>query len=187
MNYIVLDRDGTLIRHIPYLSDPAQVQLLPTVIDGLAKLVKSGCLLFLHTNQSGIGRGYFSLADATACNDEMLRQICLGKELFESVCVCPEAPDQDIAYRKPSPKYGLEIIVKYATCKNNIWYVGDNVTDLLTANNIGCKGVGVNTGAHDLRQMLRERDLETYFPVFDSFLEASDYILDYNSKLNESN
>lgn len=185
MIYVVLDRDGTLIRHIPYLCDPANVQLLPTVIDGLGKLVKSGCKLFLHTNQSGIGRGYFSLDDAIACNNEMLRQISLGKDIFEDVCVCPETPEQDISCRKPSPKYGLEIIAKYATCKNNIWYVGDNVSDLLTAKNIGCMGVGVNTGGHDLRQMLQERNLEECFPVFDSFLEATDYILNYYSIIAE--
>lgn len=186
MNYVVLDRDGTLIRHIPYLCDPAQVQLLPTVIDGLAKLVKSGYKLFLHTNQSGIGRGYFSLSDAIACNDEMLKKIGLGKNIFEGIRVCPETPEQDVSYRKPSPKYGLEIIAKYATYKNNICYVGDNVTDLLTANNIGCMGVGVNTGAHDLRQLLREHDLEECFPVFDSFIEAMDYILNYSLTPNES-
>lgn len=186
MNYVVLDRDGTLIRHIPYLGDPDQVQLLPTVVDGLANLVKSGRKLFLHTNQSGIGRGCFSLSDAIACNDEMLRQICLGKELFEDVCICPELPDQDVSYRKPSPKYGLEIIEKYTTYTSNICYIGDNVTDLLTANNIGCMGIGVNTGVHDLRQLLREYNLEERFPVFDSFIEATDYILNYNSTPNES-
>lgn len=187
MNYIVLDRDGTLIRHIPYLCDPAQVQLLPTVKEGLAKLVKSGRKLFLHTNQSGVGRGYFSLSDAIACNDEMLRQIGLGKNLFEDICLCPESPGQELNYRKPSSKYGLELISKYSASKNEICYVGDNITDLLTAHNIGCVGVGVDTGGHDLRQMLRDHGLEDHFPVFDNFLEATNYILNYSLELNETN
>lgn len=187
MNYAVLDRDGTLIRHIPYLCDPGHVEVLPTVVAGLTAFVKSEFKLFLHTNQSGIGRGYFSLADAVACNNEMLKQIGLGHELFEDICVCPETPDQDLYFRKPSPEYGLAIIAKYAIQKSDICYLGDNVTDLLTAKNIGCMGVGVNTGLHDLRQMLEERNLEECFPVFDNFLDAANYIVSYNRRPNETN
>lgn len=185
MRYVVLDRDGTLIRHIPYLCDPAKVEVLPTVVAGLTELIKSGAKLFLHTNQSGVGRGYFSLADAIACNEEMLRKIGLGSDIFEDICVCPETPEQNINHRKPSSKYGLEILKKYATSTQNICYVGDNVTDLLTAKNIGCAGVGVNTGLHDLRQMLRERNLEGSFPVFDSFFEAANYVVSYSRRSDE--
>jgi D-glycero-D-manno-heptose 1,7-bisphosphate phosphatase len=176
VNYIILDRDGTLIRHIPYLYDPGNVEVLPTVVAGLIRLVKLGSKLFLHTNQSGIDRGYFSLADAAACNDEMLRQIGLGHGLFEKVCVSPEMPGQEVFYRKPSPKFGLEIIEEYGIEKRKLFYIGDNVTDLLTARNIGCMGIGVNTGLHDLRQSLEEMKLKEAFPVFDSFLDAAIYI-----------
>lgn len=176
MVYVVLDRDGTLIRHIPYLCDPAQVEVLPTVVAGLTRLQASGHKLFLHTNQSGVGRGYFPLASALACNDAMLEKIGLGHELFEGICVCPEAPDQDINYRKPSSKYGFEILGKYGKSKQDICYIGDNVTDLLTAKNIGCLGVGVNTGVHDLRQALLEQGLEDSFPVFDCFVDAANYV-----------
>lgn len=180
MNYVVLDRDGTLIRRIPYLYNPSDVEVLPTVVAGLTELVKSGCKLFLHTNQSGIGRGYFSLADAVACNDEMLRQIGLGHGLFEKICMCPETPDQEVVYRKPSPKFGLEIIAEYAIDKSDLFYVGDNVTDLLAAQNIGCMGVGVDTGLHDLRRLFQEMDMAETFPVFDSFFDAVIYIAGCN-------
>lgn len=177
MVYVVLDRDGTLIRHIPYLCDPAQVDVLPTVVAGLTRLVESRHKLFLHTNQSGVGRGYFSLADAVACNEAMLEKIGLGDDLFEDICVSPEAPDQDINYRKPSSKYGFEILKKYGKSPQDICYIGDNVTDLLTAKNIGCLGVGVNTGVHDLRQALLEQGLGGSFPVFDCFLDAASYVV----------
>jgi D-glycero-D-manno-heptose 1,7-bisphosphate phosphatase len=177
MKYVFLDRDGTLIRHVPYLSDPAFVELLPTVAEGLAVLLQSGCKLFLHTNQSGVGRGYFALDDALSCNEEMLRQIGLGCDVFEAVCVCPELPGDSVVYRKPSSKFGLEVIEKYGISKNSICYVGDNVTDLLTARNLGCFGAGVSTGVHDLRFALEEHGLAADFPVFDSFLEAAVHIV----------
>jgi len=174
---VVIDRDGTLIRHVPYLCDPAKVEVLPGVREGLAKLRNAGYLLFLHTNQSGVGRGYFTLEAAMRCNNEMLRQLGFGNQFFTEVCVCPEAPDELIEYRKPSPRFGQELLARYGKHADDIYYFGDNLTDMLTAKNIGCRGVGVNTGVHDLRQELAAHGLGGCFPVCDSFVEAVDSLL----------
>jgi D-glycero-D-manno-heptose 1,7-bisphosphate phosphatase len=174
---VFLDRDGTLIRHLPYLCDPALVELLPTVPEGLRLLREADCRLFLHTNQSGIGRGYFSRAQAEHCNAAMLRQIGLGDDLFEDTCICPETPDQPQQYRKPSPRYGLEILRRHAIEPRRAVYIGDNTSDLLTARNVGCQGVGVNTGMHDLRGLLREHGLAGAFEVFDSFIDAARHVI----------
>lgn len=176
MSYVFLDRDGTLVRHVPYLSAPNQIELLPTVVAGLEQLLGVGCKLFLHTNQSGIGRGHFSMADAIACNDAMIQRIGLGPALFADVCLCPERPDEEIMYRKPSPKYAREVMAKYSTSPDMLCYVGDNITDLLTAHNVGCAGVGVSTGVPGLSEQLRERGLQ-HFPVFDTFGEAAGHIV----------
>lgn len=181
---VVIDRDGTLIRHIPYLCDPAQVEVLPTVKDGLAKLQAAGCMLFLHTNQSGVGRGYFPLDAALRCNEEMLRQLGLGEQLFAAVCVCPEAPDDAIEYRKPSPRFGRELLAKYGKNAEDICYIGDNLSDLMTAKNIGCRGVGVTTGMHDLSRELADCGLEGQFAIFASFGEAADRLLERNEALS---
>lgn len=175
---VVLDRDGTLIEHEPYLSDPGLVRLLPTVVPGLKTLRKCGCVLFLHTNQSGIGRGYFSHNDAVACNSAMVAQIGLGEDLFKRICIAPDHPGPDTGYRKPSPKFGREIVEDYAIQMNELCYIGDNITDLLTAKALGCEGVGVTTGRHDLRSLLQDHNLAGYFPVFETFVEAANYIRD---------
>jgi D-glycero-D-manno-heptose 1,7-bisphosphate phosphatase len=173
---VVLDRDGTLIRHIPYLCDPSQVELLPTVIDGLRLLRDSGCKLFLHTNQSGIGRGFFDYKDAVACNEKMIEEIGLGGSLFDDICISPEAPSQVIVRRKPSPRFGFELIEKYKITCDSLIYMGDNITDLLTAENIGCVGVGVNTGMNDLTESLHKENRINIFPVFDRFVDAAYFI-----------
>jgi D-glycero-D-manno-heptose 1,7-bisphosphate phosphatase len=183
MKYLVLDRDGTLVRHIPYLHDPSQVEVLPTVVEGLTKLVHSGYRLFLHTNQSGIGRGYFSLEDALACNEAMLKLIGMGQDLFEDVCICPETPKQPVAFRKPSPIFGRSILAKYGVDASQMAYIGDNSSDLMTAKNIGCLGIGIDTGLHDLRQLLRDEGLEGQFPVFDTFLAASEHVIELGQAL----
>jgi D-glycero-D-manno-heptose 1,7-bisphosphate phosphatase len=173
---VFIDRDGTLIKHVPYLHDPAQVEILPTVREGLTLLIDQGCRLFLHTNQSGIGRGYFSLADAMACNDEMLKQLGMGADLFEDVCISPETPDQPVVYRKPSPKFALEVMARLGSTPHNLCYIGDNVSDLLAAENAGGRGVGVNTGEHDLPRLMQSRGLAGRFPVLGNFLEAAQHV-----------
>lgn len=174
---VVLDRDGTLIRHVPYLKAPSDVQLLPTVREGLNALRKEGCLLFLHTNQSGAGRGYFAIEDAVACNTEMFAQIGLGEQLFEKVCIAPEAPGDEQIYRKPSPRFGLEIIRDYGVRAEEVCYIGDSPSDLLAAKNIGCMGVGVNTGLEDLNALIREDEAIRDCPVFPAFADAVAFIL----------
>lgn len=170
---VFLDRDGTLIRHKPYLGDPREVEVLPGVVEGLQLLVGAGCRLFLHTNQSGIGRGLFTHEAAVACNDEMIRQLGLGAELFADICICPELPEGEILYRKPSPRYGLEILKKFGLDRTTACYVGDNVSDLQTARNIGCLGVGVDTGGHELHAHRNRGVLAGEIPIFDNFGDAA--------------
>ena len=104
-----LDRDGTLIRHIPYLHDPDGVELLEGIPEFLSEAKALGCRLFLHTNQSGVGRGMFTMEDAHACNQRMLELIGLGEGLFDEICIAPEHPDEERVYRKPSPRFALEM------------------------------------------------------------------------------
>ena len=63
---VLLDRDGTLIEDVPYLGDPAKVVLGPHVAAALQRLHAAGYLLIVATNQSGIGRGYFTEDDFAA-------------------------------------------------------------------------------------------------------------------------
>jgi len=174
---VVIDRDGTLIRHHPYLCDPARVEILPTVRDGLIRLRAAGCLLFLHTNQSGVGRGYFPLEAALRCNDAMLLQLELGDQLFTEICISPEAPNEEGLYRKPSPRFGQELLLKYNKQPCELCYIGDNLSDLVTAKNLDCHGVGVNTGVHDLQIELAQAGLSERFVVRDNFKQAVDWLL----------
>ena len=64
------------------------------------------------------------------------------QEIFEKICIAPGKNSSDI-YRKPSPIFGLEILKKYKTHPSKMYYVGDNITDLQTAFNIGCNAFGI--------------------------------------------
>ena len=70
---LFLDREGTLIRDAHYLKDPEKVEIIKKIGKSLLKVKSIGYLLFLHTNQSGIARGYYDLSDVHACNERMMR------------------------------------------------------------------------------------------------------------------
>lgn len=126
---LFLDRDGTIIVHKPYLHLPEEVELLPGAVAGLQAAVAAGLKLFLFTNQSGVGRGWFTLDDVRRVNEHMIQLLGLGPEVFTDVCVAPEAPDQPAVYRKPSPRFILESIERHRLDPARCWMIGDNETD----------------------------------------------------------
>lgn len=131
------DRDGTLIEHKPYLADPAGVVLLPGV---RALLQAKGALtrLFLFTNQSGVGRELFTIADVEAVNERMLDLLGLGRNLYTAICIAPERPDEPSAYRKPSPRFIAETPL-YSIDRDAAWMLGDSAVDW---------EAGLNAGIH---------------------------------------
>ncbi len=169
---LILDRDGTLIEHVPYLADPADVRLLPGVREAISAAREAGVLLFLHSNQSGIGRGMFGMEAVAACNLKMIELLGCGPDVFERICIAPEHPDEPSTYRKPSPAFALEIMRDYKLAPEEIYYIGDRGSDLATAHAAGTRGAGVATGLDDLRAELREIGLSDQFPVFDSLHAA---------------
>lgn len=173
---LVLDRDGTLIEHVPYMHKPEEVRLLPEVRESLAAARAAGVKLFLHTNQSGVGRGLFTVADAEACTARMVELLDLGPDLFTRVCTAPEHPKEPAVYRKPSPRFAREIMAEFGLRPEELCYIGDRGSDLETAEAAGTRGAGVATGLDDLAAELREAGLGHY-PVFQSFRAAIDHVL----------
>jgi len=127
---LFIDRDDTLIIDKVYLADPAGVELLPGVIDGLRRARELGYKLFLFTNQSGIGRGYYTIEDAHRVNERMEEMIGLPRPLFIEIGIAPEAPDQPSLYRKPSPRFILEMITKHQLDPAQCIMVGDRESDI---------------------------------------------------------
>ena len=164
---LFLDRDGTLIVDKVYLADPAGVELLPGAAAALGRARELGYLLFLFTNQSGIGRGMHTLADAQRVNARLETLLGLPAPVFAGVCIAPEAPGQPVVYRKPSPKFILEMIAQHQLDRTHCYMVGDSAADIQAARNAGIHPVVVRTGKVDpdsLPEVARNA-----VPVFASF------------------
>ena len=89
---VFIDRDGTIMEDTDYCSDPKDVRIFPGVLEALRRLKSKGFKLIIITNQSGIGRGLFTLDQYRAVESEVLRQ--LGDGLVDATYYCPDAPGQ---------------------------------------------------------------------------------------------
>jgi len=126
---VFLDRDGTLIENRHYLVSADGVALLPGVREAVSRLRAAGARLFLFTNQSGVGRGYFTLADVEAQNRRLVDLLGIGPDVFTGICVAPERPDEPSIYRKPSPQFIHEMLAAHALAADTAWMVGDSPAD----------------------------------------------------------
>lgn len=143
---LFLDRDGTLIIDVHHGHDPDGVTLLPGTREALLHARRHGYLLFLFTNQSGIGRGYFTLEDAIACNQRMIELLDLGADVFTDICIAPEHPDDPPLYRKPSPRFILECMSRHHLDPAHTYMIGDRTSDWLAGINAGIHPIALSSG-----------------------------------------
>ncbi len=134
---VFFDRDGTLVEHVPYLFKPKQIQLTKNCREALVNLIEKNFLLFVLTNQSGVGRGFYELKDVVACNERMLDLLNLPVPGILEIKIAPEAPDAPSKYRKPSPAFLEEKIIQCNLDSALCYMVGDSIRDVETAFNAG--------------------------------------------------
>lgn len=149
MKALFLDRDGTLILDKHYLADPAGVELIPGVPEALRRARALGYSLFLLTNQSGIARGLYTLADVQRCNERMEELIGLPPPLFTDVCIAPEGPDEPQRYRKPSPRFIRESLARHQLDPAQSWMIGDREGDIQAGLSAGIRAAALCTGKYD--------------------------------------
>jgi len=126
---LFLDRDGTLIEDRHFVGAVDQVSLLPGTREALARLLAAGTRLFILSNQSGVNRGYFTLADVEAVNRRMIELLDLGPTPFARICIAPERPDEPSRYRKPSPRFIEEMLAEFSLPRESAWMIGDRPSD----------------------------------------------------------
>jgi histidinol-phosphate phosphatase family protein len=127
---VFLDRDGTIIEEKHYLHRPEDVVIFPGAARALKRLQDAGFKLFILSNQSGVGRGYFTLAEVERVNQHLLAELEKEGVRFEKVYVAPEAPDQPSRGRKPSPQFLFDARDEFGLDLGASYVVGDKLIDL---------------------------------------------------------
>lgn len=141
---VFLDRDGTLIRNIPYLHDPAKVELLPGVGEGLARLQAAGFRLAMVTNQQGIGLGYFPIEDFFLVNGALFRALAPYGIGIDKVYFCPHSFADECACRKPGAEMIVRALREFGAAAGDCWMVGDSGADVEAGEAAGVRAVLVD-------------------------------------------
>lgn len=141
---VFVDRDGTLMHDADYCSRPDQVSVFAGAAAALRQLKRAGYKVIVITNQSGIGRGFFTEQQYRAVEAEVSRQ--LGNGLVDATYFCPDAPGKPSNCRKPAPGMVLQAAREHDVDLSRSFLIGDKEIDAECARNAGVKAIRVRTG-----------------------------------------
>ena len=159
---IFLDRDGTIIEDVDYLSTPSGVKILPGAARGMELLKKDGYLLIIITNQSGVARGYFTEENLAAIHRKMRKLLRAQGADYDDLFYCPhhingavEPFNVECDCRKPKTGLLQKAKDKYNIDFSQSFFVGDMEGDIKAGKTAGCRTVLIespkNAGA-DLKE-----------------------------------
>lgn len=156
---VFLDRDGVLIEDRGYVSRVEDVVIYPWAARSLRMLRDGGYKLFVVTNQSGIGRGYYTVEDMERVNRHIEEVLGRDGVRFDRIYFAPEAPDQPSRGRKPSPQFLFDARDEFGIDLKSSYMIGDKLTDIECGWNAGvARSILVRTGyGAEVEKTCRER------------------------------
>ena len=144
---IFIDRDGTLILEKNFLHKPEEVRFIDGAIHALKRASDAGFVIIMVTNQSGVGRGYFTLDDVENVHAYIIRELARENVSFLEIYVAPEAPEAPSRGRKPSPQFLFDARDAHGIDLSRSYMIGDKLIDLECGWNAGVrKSILVRTG-----------------------------------------
>jgi len=141
---VFVDRDGTIMHDADYCSRSDQVRVFDGAAAALRRLKNAGYKIIVITNQSGLGRGFFTEQDYRAVEAEVRRQ--LGNGLIDATYFCPDVPGQPSQCRKPAPGMVLQAAREQDVDLSRSFLIGDKEIDAECAHNAGVRAIRVRTG-----------------------------------------
>jgi D-glycero-D-manno-heptose 1,7-bisphosphate phosphatase len=171
---VFLDRDGVIIENrADYVRSWADVTFLPHSLAALAGLALSGYKVLIVTNQSAVGRGLITLAEAEAINRQIVAAIEQAGGRIDGVFMCPHAPAEQCPCRKPRPGLLLEAARRHQVALDGSIMVGDSLTDLMAGQAAGISRLAlVRTGLGAEQARLPAARAFDPLPLFDSMSDA---------------
>jgi histidinol-phosphate phosphatase family protein len=143
---VFLDRDGTINEEVEYLSDPRDFRLLPGAAEAVRSFNEAGWHVVLVTNQSGIGRGYFTWETLNSIHQRMTDELAAAGARVDGIYICPHRPDEECDCRKPKTGMFEQAMRDLGKPPGPCAVIGDNITDLEPGQELGCTTVLVETG-----------------------------------------
>ena len=165
---IFIDKDGTLIKDVPYNVNPDLIELQPYAGEALGYLQSKNFKLIVISNQSGVARGYFKLEDLDIVSEKINKLLSKSEVKIDAFYYCPYFKDGVIAEytkdsdcRKPRPGMILQAAKDYSVDLSKSWMIGDILNDVEAGNTAGCKTVLVDTG-YETEWVMNEKRKPNY-------------------------
>jgi D-sedoheptulose 7-phosphate isomerase/D-glycero-D-manno-heptose 1,7-bisphosphate phosphatase len=148
VRHVILDRDGVLNREMPrgFLSSPAEWTWEDGAPEALARLASAGVAVSVVTNQSAVGRGLLDPTRLDEVHRHMVEETGRHGGRIARVLVCPHAPGDGCACRKPLPALVLEAVGRSGVAPEETLLVGDDIRDLEAGRRAGVRVALVRTG-----------------------------------------
>lgn len=144
---LLLDRDGTLnVERADYVRTPAELVLLPGVLQAMARFATWRVPVLVVTNQSCVGRGLVTPEMLGAIHDRLREEVEAAGGRIDAFFVCPHRPDEGCTCRKPAPGLLLQAAAAFGLDLRRCVLVGDSDADLLAADAAHCPAIFVGTG-----------------------------------------
>ena len=151
-NFIIFDRDGTLIEFEHYLIDPELVKINESTIRGLKVLSANGFKFGIVSNQSIIGRGFASIEQVNLVNKKMLDQFDTFGINFEFVYYCPHNPTDACSCRKPSTALGMRALSEYQINVEKSYMIGDMDSDIKFGKSLNLTTIKIHAVKSDIAE-----------------------------------
>jgi len=166
---VFLDRDGTLIREVGYLSRPDEIRVLPEACEAVRRINQAGLKAIVITNQSGLGRGFFDEAELGAIHARLSELFAAEDASLDAFFYCPHHPDsQHPAFsrvcdcRKPSPGLLERARDVLGVSLADSVIIGDKLVDVESGHRAGALGILVRTGYGEFSELqLKDKENQT--------------------------
>ena len=178
-NAIFLDRDGTLILERKYLSKVKDVKLFANAVKALKILKKAKYKIILVTNQSGIGRGYFTEKEVKEVHTYLKKMLLKKGVSLDAIYYCPHTPEDKCNCRKPRLGFAKEAQKKFNLDLKKSYAIGDKVRDFVLGQRMGGKGIFVLTGhaKEESKKMISDGIRVSPDYTAKNLMDAADYIV----------
>lgn len=138
---VFLDRDGTMARDVHFCCRPEDLELFPDTAQAIRLLNEYGFKVIIVTNQSGIGRGYFTEEALAEMHLKMEGELAEEGARVDGIYYCPHQPDDNCECRKPRPKLVLQAVRDFDIDLEHSFVVGDRQEDMDLGKTLGCRTV----------------------------------------------
>jgi D-glycero-D-manno-heptose 1,7-bisphosphate phosphatase len=145
---VLVDRDGTLIRDVGYLTDIEQIELLPRAVEALKLFGRAGLKVAIVTNQSAVGRGLLDETGLEEIHRELQRRLTASGAQVDAIYYCPHHPTEAIGSyrlrcdcRKPDVGMARRAAEELGIDLGRSYVIGDKESDMELAAGVGAHGI----------------------------------------------